>query len=79
MPTPAPVTTANPQTPVFQKPQPIINISYSGGYAKIDAKTGKLIDMSRIVKYTNSIYPYPCPNGYCPEYTSGGVTPEKAL
>lgn len=76
---PAPASSASPQTPVFQKPQPIINISYSGGYAKIDAKTGKLIDMSRIVKYTNSIYPYPCPNGYCPEYTSGGVTPAKAL
>lgn len=74
-----PTATASPQSPVFQKPQPVINISYSGGYAKIDAKTGKVIDMSRIIKYTNTVYPYPCPNGYCPEYVSGVATAEKAL
>ncbi|MFN8674486.1 MAG: hypothetical protein U0457_20695 [Candidatus Sericytochromatia bacterium] len=57
--------TQDPAKPVFTKPTPFKTISYSGGSARIDAKTGKVLSMNRIIKYTSTSYPYPCPNGYC--------------
>ncbi|MEK7432466.1 MAG: hypothetical protein AABZ74_04980 [Cyanobacteriota bacterium] len=55
----------DPAKPIFTKPVPTVSYSYSGGYARIDAKTGKVLSMNRIIKYTQQNYPYPCPNGFC--------------
>lgn len=42
-------------------PQPSTYVWYSGGYARINAKTGDVLSLSRPMKYTETSYPYPYP------------------
>lgn len=44
---------------------------YSGGYARVDANTGKLLNFTRPVKYTNNVVePYPTKEPYPPTATA---------
>lgn len=74
-------------SPNFTKPQPVTRTYYSGGYARINAKTGEILSMARPVKYTETYYPYPYPypakcdgQGNCySEGSSGGTAPAGAV
>jgi hypothetical protein len=80
--TDTPVVTPPPKEPSvlpsFSPPQPVERTYYSGGYARINAKTGEVISFNRPMKYTEKYYPYPTPYVKCDEqgncYGEGGVT-----
>ncbi len=60
--------------------QPMINTWYSGGYARINARTGEILSLNRPVKYTEKYYPYTPPvkcdgQGNCYSEGSTGEKP----